>query len=124
MLVEWESTQIEPLRERARESPPVDDRAIGSHLGRFGECPFDRSIVICHQQLRVPDVGERVGVHAGLGMREARVVPTHFEEEARSERLRGTVNFRDISGPFSVQVRIGTFSLNERGRISSFRSFV
>jgi hypothetical protein len=29
-----------------------------------------------------------------------------------------------ISGPFSVQVHIGTFSLNERGRISSFRSFV
>ena len=29
-----------------------------------------------------------------------------------------------ISGPFSVQVHIGAFSLNERARISSFRSFV
>ena len=34
------------------------------------------------------------------------------------------LNEAPISGPFSVQVHIGAFSLNERGRISSFRSFV
>ena len=50
-----------------------------------------------------------------------------FRDFARARVWRVSLKPLDeapISGPFSVQVHIGTFSLNERGRISSFRSFV
>jgi hypothetical protein len=75
------------------------------------------------------DVGQRVGLHAGLGMRKARVVPTHFEEQARSERLRGAVNaildrgfWRREAHRFAFDSKLEPFVFGKELRVGLFEA--